>query len=291
MPRPRPNRRYYRAPINNITVSENVCFEAVDSSTLRIPALFLLKGGHPPRDPQPQIARLGNQFQQYNRSVLYEMGIMGDLLYDGNSIEILFKTRTTIGAIPLISPTSGKPDYGLVIKPRFDWAGLGPMLAQMGWRIIPTPLALPSLPRSDRKIPPWVLLTIILFRIKDLLEKLERRFEICDDDRNAPHGSVKWPVYATARLPKCHFLKVPCIYPDLRDDRDLKGAIHFALKKHLASLSGQRSAGFAVLQLIALCHSLLEKVRNVAVHPNAKSFMLSEKANADGYISQRDTSN
>jgi hypothetical protein len=277
MPKLRHNRRYYRVPINNVTLSENVCFEAVDSSTLRIPAQFLLKGGIP-RDPQPQTARLGNQFLQYNRGVLNDLRIVAELLYDGNFIEISFKTSTTIGAIPLISPTTGKPDYGLVIKPRFDWSGLGPMLAQMGWRVIPTPLALPSLPRSDRKIPPWVLSTIILFRIKELLEKLERRFEICDDDRNAPHGSVKWPVYATARIPKCQFLKVPCIYPDLRDDRDLKGAIHFVLKKHLASLLGQRSAGFAVLQLIALCQYLLEKVINVpAIYPNAKAFMLWSK--------------
>ena len=81
MPKLRHNRRYYRVPINNVTLSENVCFEAVDSSTLRIPAQFLLKGGIP-RDPQPQTARLGNQFLQYNRGVLNDLRIVAELLYD-----------------------------------------------------------------------------------------------------------------------------------------------------------------------------------------------------------------
>ncbi|MCI0616767.1 hypothetical protein L0244_27625, partial [bacterium] len=85
------------------------------------------------------------------------------------------KSGTKIGALPLLSPTSGKPDYGLIIKPRFDWSGIGPMLAVMGWRVIPSPLKLPLLPRSERKIPPWVLSTMILIRLKALLDRLERR--------------------------------------------------------------------------------------------------------------------
>jgi hypothetical protein len=273
MARPRPQRRYYRAPVKRVVPGETNCFEAIDSSLLRIPAHFLLKGSIP-REPHSQMARLGKQFIQQNHGVLHDLGVSAELAYDGSSVNLLLKTSSQIGAIPLLSPTTGKPDYGLVIKPRFNWSGLGPMLAQMGWRVIPTPLSLPLLPRSDRKIPPWVLSSMILFRLKALLDKLDRRFELCEEDLRAPRGSVQWATYATERMPKCDFLKVPCRYPDLRDDRQLKGAIHFVLQKHLASLEGQRTSGFVVLQLIDFCQQLLGKVRNVpAMRPVANAFL------------------
>ncbi|MEW5784404.1 MAG: hypothetical protein AB1767_04875 [Bacillota bacterium] len=59
------------------------------------------------------------------------------------------------------------------------------------------------------------------------------------------------------------FLSVPCRFPDLRDDRELKGAIHFTLRKQLSGLQSQRTAGVVVLQLLKLCQELLERVRDV----------------------------
>jgi hypothetical protein len=44
--------------------------------------------------------------------------------------------------------------------------------------VIPAPLSMPLLPRSERRVPPWVLATIVLFRLEGLLDQLERRFEI-----------------------------------------------------------------------------------------------------------------
>ena len=58
-------------------------------------------------------------------------------------------------------------------------------------------------------------------------------------------------------------MNVPCRFPDLKDDRDLKGAIHYTLRKQLSSLQSQRTAGVIVLQLLSLCQNLLEKVRDV----------------------------
>ena len=92
------------------------------------------------------------------------------------------------------------PDYGLVIKPRFGWQGIGPMLGAMGWKILPDPLPLPLLPRSDRKIPPWVLSSTILLRLQKLLNQLERRFEYTEADLNAPRGQVKWIEYALSLI-------------------------------------------------------------------------------------------
>jgi hypothetical protein len=207
---------------------------------------------------------LANQFIQHNRGILNQFGVTSEIAFDGSIVDIVFRTSTRVGAIPLLSPTSGQPDYGLVIQPRFGWQGIGPMLGEMGWRVIPEPLRLPLLPRSDRKIPAWVLSTAVLFRLRALLDHLGRRFEFSESDCPAPRGSVRWAEYATERLPSAGFLNVPCRFPDLRDDRELKAAIHFTLQRQLVSLQGQRQAGVIVLRLIDLCLGLLDKVRQVA---------------------------
>lgn len=238
------------------------CFEATDSTTTTLSASFLLRGT-PPRDPSAQLSRLAGQFITQNRPYLRQLDTDIEQRYNGTSVSLEIKTRTCIGAVPLLSPTTGRADYGLVVKPRFDWQGLGPMLGDMGWRIIPAPLALPMLPRSDRKIPAWVLSTIVLFRVQALLKQLERRFEITEEDRSAPKGSVNWTSYATKQIPRGGFLTVPCRFPDLRDDRRLKSAIRFTLQKQLAGLEGQRTSGVFVLKLIELCAGLLDRVRDV----------------------------
>jgi hypothetical protein len=89
------------------------------------------------------------------------------------------------------------------------------------------------LPGSDRKIPAWVLSTIVLLRLRALLDRLERRFEFSEADCPAPRGSIRWSEYATERLPFARFLSVPCRFPDLRDDQELKAAIHFTLRRQL----------------------------------------------------------
>ncbi|MCK4257844.1 MAG: hypothetical protein KAX49_02640 [Halanaerobiales bacterium] len=263
---------YSRSPLLSYKPGESPCLEITDSSILRISSEFFLKGDRP-RDYWSQAGRLGKQFITQNRGILNDFGISASIDYDGNSVDLVLKSSNYVGALPLLSPTSGQPDYGLIIKPRFEWLGIGPMLAQMGWRIIPNPIKeLPLLPRSDRKIPSWVLSMIILARIQRLLDHLERRFEYSESDLSAPRGSVNWTSYVTSRMSTAQFLKVPCRYPDLRDDQELKSAIHFTLLKQLSSLESQRNSGVFVLQLISLCHSLLEQVRSVV--PKRPSPML-----------------
>ena len=241
---------------------KTACFEVEDNSSTEIDAIELIQGSHP-RRPQDLAARLARQLLNQNKGILRDFGVLGSVDYDGTSVNIRFKASGQVGALPLLSPTSGRPDYGLIIKPRFGWQGLGPMLGSMGWKILPTPLKLPLLPRSDRKIPPWVISATILLRIKSLLALLERKFEFVEADLRAPRGQINWPRYAEAKMPRGNFLSLPCKFPDLRDDRELKAAIHFTLRKQLSSLQSQRSAGIVVLQLLSLCHSLISKVQDV----------------------------
>jgi McrBC 5-methylcytosine restriction system component len=237
--------------------------EALDSSECDLEADFLLQS-QPPRDPAAQTARLSDQFVRQNRDRLAPLDVVIEPRFDGSRVRLRIRTGTRVGAISLISPTTGKSDYGLVVKPRHGWTGIGAILGATGWRVLPSVLPQPMLPRSDRKIPPWVLSTIILFRIQALLDRLERRFELTTQTRTAPRGRVDWSRYARRQISRAQFLSVPCTFPDLRDDRSLKSAIRFTLEVQLGSLESQRSGGTFVLALIDLCQHLLDRVRDVA---------------------------
>jgi hypothetical protein len=242
---------------------EQRCFEALDSRTTRISASFLLRG-QPSRDPASQIARLADQFVELNRNAFHELDLSVEPRYRNSNIDLDIRAGTRIGAIPLISPTSGRHDYGLVIRPRFDWPGIGPILGATGWRVIPSPLPMPSLPRSERRVPPWVLSTIVLFRLKLLLGQLQRRFELTREVRSSPRGTIDWTQYLHRQISRAKFLEVPCSFPELQKDKDLSAAIRFVLEKQLHSLESQRSAGSFVLELLEICRSLLDLVRDVS---------------------------
>jgi hypothetical protein len=253
--------RQSRAPLAELKSSEEICLELQDYSLIRKSAVrfFGIKGS---ADPQSQAARLADQFISQNRPFLELLNVSIRRDYDGRDVLLLIESGSSVGAVPLLSPYTARPDYGLVVQPRFPWPGIGPMLAEMGWLISPTPLRLPLLKRSERRVPPWVISFMVLARLRALLDRLERRFEMTEEQRPAPKGSVLWQRYATRNLTRGQFLSVPCVFPDLRDDRQLKGAIRFTIERQLRSLETQREQGAFVHRLIALAQSLLFKVRS-----------------------------
>jgi hypothetical protein len=237
-----------------------------DSSTTVLPADFLLRGPTP-RDPAPLAARLAEQFRQQNREVLRLVGVDLQVRFDGTEVRLEVTSGTTVGAVPLRSPSSGRTEFGLIIRPRYDWPGLGVMLGEMGWKVLPSPLPLPNLPRSERKVPPWVLSAIVLGRLQALLASLQRRFEMTESVRPAPHGQVNWQRYATQQLTRGKFTEVPCHHADLGLDRHLQAVVHFALRQHRASLESQRQVQPFIVSLIAWTDRLLDRVRAVPPHP------------------------
>jgi len=140
------------------------------------------------------------------------------------------------------------------------------MLAEMGWRVCPTPLRLPLLHRSERRVPIWVLSFMILVRLKALLDAMSRRFEVTSDLLKAPRGTVDWGQYATRSLPNAGFLSIPCTFPDLRDDRLLKGAIKLTVERQLRALETQKEHGAFVHRLIELGQQLLARVQMVPAY-------------------------
>ncbi len=250
---------FTRVPLCQLDKSNSKCLEMTDLSVLNVPAYFLMRDDKA-RNPETQIARLSTQFIRDNRGLLNNYGVSVESKFDGQTVSLSFTSTNFIGALPLLSPTSGKPDYGLIIKPRFEWAGLGPMLSIMGWKIVPTPLRLPLIPGTERKVPPWVLSSISLRRIQLMLDQINRTFNFSEADLIAPKGTVNWNLYANCRIPVAKFLDIPCKYPDLKDNDELKSGIHFTLKLILSSLQSQRTAGIFVLQLIEICENLISRV-------------------------------
>lgn len=250
------------SPLGRTAQLEQRCLEATDSAVTRLSAQFLLRG-QSSRDPSSQITRLADQLVALNTGAFRELDVVVEPHYRNSTIELDIRTSTRIGAIPLVSPTSGRHDYGLVVRPRFDWPGIGPILGATGWRVIPAPLAMPMLPQSERRVPPWVLSTVILFRLKRLLDQLERRFEIASEERSSPRGTIDWSRYLHRQISRARFLDVPCRFPELQKDRDLRSAIRFALEKQLRSLETQRFAGSFVRDLIEFCWALIDQVRDV----------------------------
>ena len=261
--KPAARRQLYAKALSPIVPVHSNTFEMPDSSMQSIPADFLLRGARQ-RDPSGQTARLADQFLERNRPHFRALDLEVQPRYDGASVQLLVRSGIRIGAIPLLSPTTGKSDYGIVVRPRFAWAGIGEILGATGWRTIPTLLSMPLLPRSERKIPPWVLSTIVIARVEALLKTLERRFELIAEERRAPRGRVDWSDYGRRQIARARFLNVPCRFPDLRDDRTLKAAIRFTLEKQIGSLQGQLGSGLFVFKLIELCQQMMKPLRDVA---------------------------
>ena len=62
------------------------------------------------------------------------------------------------------------------------------------------------------------------------------------------------------------FLSIPCTFPDLREDRLLKGAVRHTVERQLRALETQKEHGAFVHRLIEFGQLLLRRVQNVAVY-------------------------
>lgn len=257
-----PRKSIGRAPLNAPPRERNPCLELADQSSADLSAAELF-GLSPRVDDAPTVARLADQFLRLNEPLFRHFDVRLTPRFDGSQVHLGFTTGNQVGAIPLLSPTSARPDYGLIVQPRFPWAGIGPLLARMGWRIAPKPLRLPLLRRSERRVPAWVISSMVLVRMKALLHSLSRRFETAHEDRTAPRGQVDWAAYSRSRIPVGRLTSVPCTFPDLRDDRNLLSAIRYTVERHHSALEGQRVYGGFVGSLLALAQDLLSALRGV----------------------------
>lgn len=248
------------------TLSANSVRRIQDSARVFVSASdWLLEPGVDKRKAGDLAQRRIENFLAMNRGVLNDFGVRGQLGGLRGNIGLWLETDTRIGALPLLSPSSAKPELGLVIEPRFSWSSTGDMLVGTGFRITPDILPLPRMvPNSDRQIPSWVLSATVLMRIEALIKQSSRRFEINEAVLSAPKGQVNWARYATNHWAQGQCLSIPCRFPDLLEDTKLRGVMHWTVLRHQDALRTQRGRHIAVLHLLQRCEALLTQLRPFA---------------------------
>lgn len=248
------------------------CYEVPDCSTTVLDVAPLI-GNMKTRDPFSIGELRGQALLEQNKGLLRDYGVEGHVQRRRGRPELVIHTSTCVGAAPLLSPVTGKVDYGLVIRPRFQWSSVGTLLAMMGFKVVPQLLPLPDLPRSERRIPAWILSSVVLQRFKDLLDRNERGFTYINENCRAPKGTVRWKAYAAQYLSRGQPNSVPCRFPDLRGDEELLSAIRHSLQLQKAALVSQRTAGVVVQKLLELCEELLVKVESTPPRPPSEQVL------------------
>lgn len=238
------------------------CWEVEDgaSSTLDVTPLI---GSTKVRDELSLAARRAESFLSQNRAALHSIGAHGHASTARGRVEVTLTTSNAIGAVPLISPVTGRTDYGLVVRPRYGWSSAGEVLGRTGLAVAPQLLPMPTIPRSERRVPAWVLSSVVLARVHAMLSGLHPRFSLVEAERRAPRGSVDWRRYAVTSLARGRADRVPCRFPDLGEDTRLLGALHFVLAAHYAALVTQRTQAPFVRNLVELCEQLRAQVAHV----------------------------
>lgn len=198
-----------------------------------------------------------------NRGLLRDFRISARPAVRGDEPGVEFTTSGRIGAVPLLSPVTGRPDFGLVIEPRFTWSSAGDMLHGTGFKVVPEILPLPNPPQSERRVPAWVLSSVVLIRLQALLKDIQRRFVYTELDAHAPKGAVDWGRYARTRFAVGRPLQVPVRYPDLQEDSELRAGIAWVVRRHREVLLAEPGGGLAVRKLLILCAELESKLGGV----------------------------
>lgn len=204
---------------------------------------------------------LVDTFLSLNRELLDLYDIKTERTFTGSGEpRIVFETHDFIGACPLVSPTTGRFDLGVVITPRIQWGGLGSMLTATGWKVVPELQRIAPLPMSDREIPNWVLSSVIVSRIELLLRDMSRKYEVQHEDLNRPRGRIVWQEYIVKHMPQADLSRLPCEFSMLEDNYTLLGIIHHILRVLQDDLQTQLSAGDVVLSLLLRIEQMLGKV-------------------------------
>lgn len=238
-------------------------FRILDTSTCERTVSELLQVP-PDRGASTQHARLAHQFVQTNQDAFAALSIIAEPQYRGDVVTVRFRTGSTVGAVPLICPRTGQPVRGVVVEPRFGWRGVGPPMAATGWRVTPSILRMPLLPKSARDIPVWLIATTVLTRIDALLRTITRRFGVTESILRSPRGRPLWQRYASKHWARGHPERVPCRYVDLDADQPLLAALHFVLARQQASLEAEARAGHVAAQVLRWCVALRQQVEHVA---------------------------
>lgn len=188
-----------------------------------------------------------------------------------DQIDLKLKPGGSIGAVPLRSPTTQKIAAGLVVQPRFGWNGIGLMLHRVGWSASPQLLTLPLVPGSAKEVPPWVLAGPILHRFRQLLDEITRGFRMHDEVRQNPRGQILWQRYLNEQIVKGDYHQLPCRFPELGPDLQLRGFLRWGTERIRISLADHTGDDIFASRLAGEAAQLLHELRDAKPVAPAKS--------------------
>jgi len=170
-------------------------------------------------------------FIRANEPALARLDCRVDVAGGPDGAVIRIKPGGHTGAVPLRSAQTQAVVGGLVVVPRFEWAGVGRVLQETGWAAAPEFLDLPLVPGSGREIPPWVLAGPVIGRLAELLRTAKRGYRDKVEDLKRPRGRILWAEYTSEKMPAGKWDTLPCRYSDLAADPKLRRWIRWGLER------------------------------------------------------------
>ncbi|RJX18312.1 MAG: hypothetical protein C4575_10845 [Desulforudis sp.] len=189
-------------------------------------------------------------FLSVNRPQLASLGVEASLDAGRDAVEMFLRPGGIVGAVPLRSPDTHKVLGGIVVKPRFGWKDIGPLLSATEWAASPEILSFPLVPGSSREVPPWVLAGPIVYRLKAILREITRGFHLHEEVRQVPRGQIIWSKYCAQHLPRGAFHTLPCRFPELGPNQVLLSHIRWGLGRVGVSLAARAQVDVIARRLL-----------------------------------------
>ena len=205
-----------------------------------------------------------DRFLRLNESALQALDIQPEVAAGSQGVILRLHPAGRAGAVPLRSAQSGLVAGGLVVRPRFGWTGVGRVLAETGWHASPQFLDLPLVPGSGREVPPWVLAGPVLTRLAELLGRLRKGYREATEVLRQPRGTILWAEYVSGSFSRGRWHALPCRFPDLANDPELRRYVKWCLERVRTGLVDAGGNDQSSLLLVAVADRLLGQLRDVA---------------------------
>lgn len=236
------------------TASQKPLYAAVDHG----PPVLVRQIDFAPASRGGSWGTFADSFIRFNETALRALDVTPDIVAGNPEPTIRLSPGGRAGAVPLRSAQTGAVVAGLIVRPRFGWAGVGAVMSETGWAASPKFLELPLVPGSARQVPPWVLAGPVLWRLQALLSSMAPGYAVREEVRQSPRGQVVWPRYVSESLVCGAWQRLPCRFPDLTVDPVLRGNIRWALDRLRSQLVSIGHGDSVCAMLVHLTARLLD---------------------------------
>lgn len=236
--------------------------------------LLTLSDQGTPLSIQPGLFGIGGRDRSWNAHAenfisanlpqLSALGVQPELVAQTSEIALRLRPGGIVGAVPVRTPDTRKVAGGVVVRPRFGWDGIGPLLQNIGWVAAPQVLDMPLVPGSAREVPPWVLAGPVLQRLASLLREIRKGFRMHEEVRSTPRGRILWDRYVTRQMSRGAFHQLPCRFPELGPDALLRSYLRWGLERVHRSLVPYSVVDMVARRLTEQAEELLRGVKDSA---------------------------